>query len=69
MLKEKAKQLSDQDLLSVMLMRQEKKARVETVAEAAAATAAVAEAAVPAKASGEAPQPTAAEHDGAEIRT
>ena len=36
-LKEKAKQLSDNDLLSVMLMRQEKKARLETAAGAAAA--------------------------------
>ena len=35
-LKEKAKQLSDNDLLSVMLMRQEKKARLGTAAEAAA---------------------------------
>jgi hypothetical protein len=36
-LKEKPKQLSCNDLLSVMLMRQEKKARLETAAEAAAA--------------------------------
>ena len=47
-LKEKAKQLSDQDLLSVMLMRKEKKARCDNGAEAAAAVAAAMAAQAPA---------------------
>jgi len=57
-LKEKAKQLSDNDLLSVMLMRQEKKARLETAAGAAAAASGTSNASQTAKQRGPQSGPT-----------
>jgi hypothetical protein len=57
-LKEKAKQRSDNHLLSVMLLRHEKKARLETAAEAAAAANGTSNASQTAKQSGPQSGPT-----------